>query len=215
MDEKFCPMRWLAALAAMLSAVPVLYSAPPAAAAKPNVVRHTVRRGDTLTDIAAEYRVTVSSIVRWNSLQKDARLTPGRKLGIPLPPGRSAEAGATTATSTSPSPSTARRPAQTWRDYVRTPERPGWVSIRSYTRSYSGKLLERGGEARVAEVLAPAKGEARSIDSRLITLIARISDTFGGRQIQVVSGYRPGGRSRHATGQAIDFSIEGVPNWAI
>jgi len=38
--------------------------------------------------LAAQYGVTVSSIVRWNALQKDARLTPGRKLGIPLPAGR-------------------------------------------------------------------------------------------------------------------------------
>jgi uncharacterized protein YcbK (DUF882 family) len=46
-------------------------------------------------------------------------------------------------------------------------------------------------------------------------LIAKVSDMFGGRTIRVVSGYRPGHRSKHAHGQALDFFIDGVPNWAV
>jgi LysM repeat protein len=220
--RKFDRMRWSAALGALLLMVPAFFGAITDAAAKPNVVRHTVRRGETLSSIAAQYRVTVSSIVRWNALQKDARLTPGRKLGVPLPPGRAPEPGATPAATAgsgsglgAASHSATRRPSQTWRDFARTPERAGWVSLRSYTRAFSGNVLDRAAEARLAEVLAPAKGESHSIDARLITLIARISDTFGGRLIHVISGYRPGGRSRHASGQAFDFAIEGVPNWAV
>jgi len=52
----------------------------------------------------------------------------------------------------------------------------------------------------------------------LIRLIAKVSDTFGGRPIRVVSGYRlesTARRSRHKTGHALDFSIPGVPNAAL
>jgi uncharacterized protein YcbK (DUF882 family) len=65
----------------------------------------------------------------------------------------------------------------------------------------------------VTLLFAPRQnGGVTVIDARLLVLIAQVSDTFGGRRIQVVSGYRPGRRSRHSYGQAIDFSIEGVPN---
>jgi hypothetical protein len=60
-------------------------------------------------------------------------------------------------------------------------------------------------------------GEER-IHGRLIRMLVRISDTFGGRPIRVVCGYRdPSHRehtkhSKHHLGRAIDFSIPGVPN---
>ena len=59
------------------------------------------------------------------------------------------------------------------------------------------------------------KGSEKSMDLRLLKLLAKASDTFGGRTLYVVSGYRPGRRSRHAKAQAVDFRIEGVPNWAL
>src|SRR5262249_51489289 len=42
-----------------------------------------------------------------------------------------------------------------------------------------------------------------------------VSDTFGGRPIQIVSGYRTTSYfrdSRHKTSQAVDFGVVGVPN---
>jgi hypothetical protein len=52
---------------------------------------------------------------------------------------------------------------------------------------------------------------------RLIALLAAVSDHFGGRKIQVVSGYRLAAgytshESRHVAGAAIDLHVEGVPN---
>ncbi len=61
-------------------------------------------------------------------------------------------------------------------------------------------------------------GEARAIDPRLIELVTRASDRFGGRRVHIISGYRPKRvnrftpHSKHADGKAIDFRIEGVPN---
>src|SRR5690606_25752869 len=78
------PMRWLSLLAFALA----LVLATTTAAADGNYVRYTVKRGDTLSGIAAKFRVSVSSIVRWNALDKNAVLAPGRKTTVPLPPGR-------------------------------------------------------------------------------------------------------------------------------
>ena len=181
---------------------------PTSAGAEPNAVRYTVRRGDTLSGIAKRFGVSVGSICRWNAIKKDAMLTPGRKIGVPLPKGRSAKIAAS-------EPSAGK----TWRDYARTPEHPGWIAIASYTQSWQGRLVGEKGElladgtAALSSLLGGS--EDASMDERLLGLIARVSDTFGGRRIYVISGYRPGRRSRHAHGQAVDFRIHGVPNWAL
>ncbi|MDE2089164.1 MAG: LysM peptidoglycan-binding domain-containing protein [Gammaproteobacteria bacterium] len=45
-------------------------------------VIHTVRAGDTLWNIARHYRVSVGALARWNSIQPQAALKPGRKLVV-------------------------------------------------------------------------------------------------------------------------------------
>jgi hypothetical protein len=52
---------------------------------------------------------------------------------------------------------------------------------------------------------------------RLLEVIARISDHFGGRVVHVVSGFRHAGgftreTSQHTQGHAMDIRIDGVPN---
>jgi LysM repeat protein len=198
-------MRWPSLLAPVL----VLIVAT-AAHAEPSAVPYTVRRGDTLSAIAKRFGVSVASICRWNAIRKDIVLAPGRKIGVPLPPG--ARTGSVAAA--------ARAPRVTsWRELARTPDRPGFVSLESHGGSWQGQLVGRSGallpeaERRVSELLAG--GTEPRIDTRLITLLARVSDTFGGRKLRVVSGYRPGRGSRHGQARAVDFSIEGIPNWAL
>lgn len=61
-------------------------------------------------------------------------------------------------------------------------------------------------------------GKETLIDERLIAMIALASDEFGGRAIRIVSGYREASYapdSKHKSGQALDFSIPGVPNEAL
>ena len=68
------------------------------------------------------------------------------------------------------------------------------------------------------DVLATRSGKKHNIDLRLLRLLADVSDTFGGRTIKVVSGYRLGNTSatsRHRHGRAIDFVVLGVPNTAL
>ena len=52
---------------------------------------------------------------------------------------------------------------------------------------------------------------------RLLELLARVSDHFGGHVIQIVSGYRHAGgytreSSQHTHGHAIDIHVDAVPN---
>jgi uncharacterized protein YcbK (DUF882 family) len=69
-----------------------------------------------------------------------------------------------------------------------------------------------------ARFLRAKSGADHPIDARLVTLLATVSDHFGGRELNVVSGFRPYSRgqqarhSNHNEGRAIDFSIKGVAN---
>jgi uncharacterized protein YcbK (DUF882 family) len=57
---------------------------------------------------------------------------------------------------------------------------------------------------------------SKLLDRRLLRRLQRVADEFPGRIFTIVSGYRPPrgerGRSRHTLGQALDFSVQGVPN---
>jgi uncharacterized protein YcbK (DUF882 family) len=203
-------MRWIVLVAAALA----LLLAVSTAAAKPNAVLYKIRRGDTLSSIAAHFRVSVASICRWNAIKKDALLVPGRRIGVPLPPGFKPPASVV--------PNAASVPTKSWHEFARKPARPGWVTLKSYAGEWEGQLVGADGRllrealGRVTQLLAPRrKGGKPTIDPRLLGLIAQVSDTFGGRWLQVVSGYRPGRRSRHSYGQAVDFRIAGVPNEAV
>lgn len=112
-----------------------------------------------------------------------------------------------------------------WAPYVRAAGQSGYVTITGHGRSWSGyvlgahdRILPRTRE-RFSWVLASWRtGKQVAIDDRLIRLTAHISDVFGGRKIRIVSGYRERSHarnSRHRTGQALDFSIPGVPNEAL
>ena len=53
------------------------------------------------------------------------------------------------------------------------------------------------------------------MNDRLLTLMAQVSDHFGGRPLRVVSGYRTTSwveESKHPLGRACDFVVLGVPN---
>lgn len=112
--------------------------------------------------------------------------------------------------------------------YARRPSKRGFVTISSYTGSFRGLAVGRDGkvtdEARraFARVLASWRtGQHESIHDRLIKMLVKVSDHFGGRPIRVVSGFRPYSplqytpHSRHNLGHAADFLIPGVPNTSL
>jgi uncharacterized protein YcbK (DUF882 family) len=185
-------------------------SIAPAAAAKETATlgpkTHTVYPGQTLGKIAKRYHVSIESICRVNKLRYGARIKPGQRLYIP-------EDGESVP---------AQRTGTRWQDFVEPPLKRGVVVLEAPTRRFRGavvsprgKVLPRSREG-VEHVLASWRtGKQHEIDTRLIQLIVRLSDTFGGRPIRVVSGYREhsfADESKHKVGRAFDFSVPGIPN---
>lgn len=88
------------------TATPLPPTATPQAASE--TVIHVVRRGETLSEIAAQYDVSVQAIVDANRLEDPSHIVTGQKLIIPLvgsapPTEASPTAGAPTATKPKPS----------------------------------------------------------------------------------------------------------------
>jgi uncharacterized protein YcbK (DUF882 family) len=66
---------------------------------------------------------------------------------------------------------------------------------------------------RVAHLLRAMSGDEHPVDPRNLALVYRIQTHFDAPEIRVVSGYRvpkPGSRSNHGKGRAIDLVVPGV-----
>jgi len=210
--------------------------ASPHPSAAPRV--YQVRRGDTLGKIAKRNRVTIAALCHASGVSRRDPLRPGQQLIIPSPDdvdgstaSRSRMAGKFLSGSAdgrpkrpnaASKPTSARRQAQSpsWAPYVAPPWRRGYVTLVGFHESWKGYVIGPGGRllpaARqaISRVLGATDDRPR-VHPRLARLLATVSDTFGGRAIRVVSGYRErsfSAHSRHRLSQAIDFSIPGVPN---
>jgi len=162
-----------------------------------------VRAGDTLEVLARRHGVSVEELSRSNRLRAGATLRAGQSLVLP---GTAAD----------------RAPPSRW-GRVRNPGLVALTRLATH-RSMRVRLVDRRGVVRrqaltdLSVLLAPRHGGGRKEPHpRLVRLLARISDHFGGRPVEIVSGVRPAGgytrrESRHVAGEAIDFRIRGVPN---
>jgi uncharacterized protein YcbK (DUF882 family) len=71
------------------------------------------------------------------------------------------------------------------------------------------------------KMMRSPNGMAHPIEPRLVSLLAVVSNHFGSRKIEVVSGFRPftptqyNPHSNHMHGKAVDFRVAGVPNEAL
>ncbi len=162
-----------------------------------------VRRGDTVESLARRHGVSADALREANRLRAGATLRAGQSLVLP---GSLAD----------------RAPASRWG----RPRRPGIATLTRLAthRTASVRLVDRRGVVRrealrdLARLLAPRHGGSRKEPHpRLVRLLAKVSDHFGGRPVEIVSGIRPAGgftrrESRHVAGEAIDFRIRGVPN---
>lgn len=163
----------------------------------------SVRAGDTLEALARRHHVSAEDLGRSNHLRAGATLRAGQQLVVP----------GTAADRVAPS------------RWGRT-RNPGVVALTRLAthRAMRIRLVDRRGVARrqalrdLAILLAPRHGGGRrEPHPRLVRILARVSDHFGGRPLEIVSGVRPPGgytrrESRHVAGEAIDFRIRGVPN---
>jgi uncharacterized protein YcbK (DUF882 family) len=198
---------------------------------------HVVQPGQTLGKIARRYNVSIEALCKANGVRKNQPIKPRQKLAIPTSEGtaskvqdRRTEAkheAAVRPAALRRAPAVASSAQLPRKDpYAKKPRRRGYVTLSSYTGSWSGYAVLKGGqisaEARrgFMKVLASWRtGDQEKIHGELIRLVVRVSDHFGGRPIRVVSGYRPpserGSHSQHNLGRAIDFSIQGVPNTVV
>ena len=164
-----------------------------------------VARGQTLNGIAHEHALGTNELARINKLAPEATLRVGQRLMLP-----------------NYRPSKAQSAAEKrWG----VPKRRGVVTLyRIWSRqTQTVRLVDTRGRVRPAaprvmrELLRPRESKKRKLPNRrLLSLIAQVSDHYGGRPIHVVSGYRLAGgltrtTSRHVSGEAIDFRIPGVP----
>lgn len=193
-----------------------------------------VAAGQTLSEIAEAHHVSTLALARANHIHPDAILQIGQKLTLP---GATAAGHADKrASKPDSSPRAKRRGAGSSHKATAKlsarhssrwgkPKRRGVVTMyRLWSReSLHIRLVDSRGRPRqdarrrLRELLRPRDSRRRKMpNTRLLSLLARVSDHFGGRTIHVISGYRlPKGltrkTSRHVAGQAIDFRIPGVP----
>ncbi len=179
---------------------------------------HVVARGHTLEAIAHRYHVPAKSIVDANHLKDPNHLKVGATLTIPGvdgpkagPAGVSGKAGAKPA-----APLT----------YALRAKTPGVIhaSRLATSEDFTVRVSDRRGRLSPTAVktfeklLSYPGNQTHPIDARLITLVGIVSNHFGSRKLEVISGYRPysptqhTAHSNHNIGKAMDFRVVGVPN---
>jgi uncharacterized protein YcbK (DUF882 family) len=191
-------------------------------------VTYVVERGHTLEAIAHQYRVPAESIVEANHLKDPQHLRVGQRLVIPGVDDerkesprdkgnrydrldkRDEERGASTDFPMAPGPFErdvihAARPEEAF--HIRVKDAHGKIpaaSLREFEQ------MMRQGAGPTAATHPP--------DPRLVALIGLVSNHFGGRTLEIVSGYRAykptqfTPDSRHNYGRALDFRVRGVNN---
>ncbi len=191
---------------------------------------HKVARGHTLGKIARRFLTSVDAIRSANDLRRGQPLRVGQCLIVPLTR-RSTDRQRARRLPCLPegldyrSIKPGRRPPN---PYARRPKHPGVVRIVRRGRTFRGRLLRGNGRPipSAVEKLDALLFDRRTSDTHtthpdLLQKIVAVSNHFGGRRLIVVSGYRAESsnpytsRSKHSSGQAIDFRIEAVPNEAL
>jgi uncharacterized protein YcbK (DUF882 family) len=163
-------------------------------------VSYVAQKGQTLSSIGRLFHVSPQAIAKANHLKESAQPNPGQALIIPqLEPseaGRRAERGTIHA------------------------ERYG-EKIRIRVRDSHGRIADNALKA--FQNLMRQGAASFPVDPRLLSLVGIVSDHFGGKTLEVVSGYRTytpaqfTAHSNHNLGRALDFKIDGVKNeelWA-
>jgi uncharacterized protein YcbK (DUF882 family)/LysM repeat protein len=205
-------------------------------------VTHVIGRGHTIEQIAHRYHVSVKAIMDANHLKDTKHLKPGDTLIIPGvtapekkhagkgdakkddakkpvapgPPGKGDHKGETP-NAIAPGPR-AHGPS-----FEEKPKEPDVVHFVRFGEELDIRVKDKRGKipppALKSFQKALRSGNAmHAIDPRLVALVGMVSNHFGGRKLEIISGYRPytptqhNKHSNHNLGKAIDFRVEGVPN---
>jgi len=162
---------------------------------------YVVKSGDTLGEVAKKHNVSVEALCEANKLDRNDPIKVGQTLSIPVPES---------------SRSASERPGK--------PVRAGVVRLVRGNETLQTRVLDH--RRHLVENTLPEftrflrfpDGATHPIDARLVTLVGMVSDHFGGKDLVVVSGFRPYSprqftpHSNHNAGRALDFAIRGVTN---
>jgi uncharacterized protein YcbK (DUF882 family) len=215
------PFRVLGAHFALgaLAAVTLLAVSSPAAAD----VTHVVGRGHTIEAIAHRYHVTVKAIVDANHLKDPHHLKVGETLVIPgVTPKTHDGKGGATAALTLAGQKAGSKPIV----YAMRPKTPRVVHATrlATNEDFVIRVSSRHGHPAPTaldsfeKMMRSGSGLTHPPDTHLIELIGTVSDHFGSRRLEIISGFRPytstqyTAHSNHNIGHAMDFRVVGVPN---
>jgi uncharacterized protein YcbK (DUF882 family) len=204
-------------------------------------IQHTVAKGHTIEAIAARYHVSSKAIIEANKLKDVKHLHPGDVLTIPgvnpKPPSPSKakadhddakkdKAGAKDKDSSKAKVAAEEKKPTTYAMKAKT---PGVIHLKRIASTEEqdirvgdkhGKVSDTAAKS-VEKLLRSQSGVSHPIDKRLVQLLGVMSNHFGSRKIEVVSGFRPytptqyTPHSNHNHGKAVDFRVLGVPNEAV
>ena len=109
--------------------------------------------------------------------------------------------------------------------YTGKPKQPNVVHLVRFgtAEEASVKVSTRGkvpGPAleQFKKLMHSSSGQTHTPDARLVALLGIVSNHFGGKKIEIISGFRPFSpkqytpHSNHNHGRAMDFRVQGVPN---
>jgi uncharacterized protein YcbK (DUF882 family) len=194
-------------------------------------VTHIVQRGHTIEAIAHRYRVSTKAIIDANRLADPKHLKPGQTLVIPGVEGAKKKSGLPETRDKREGGSAAGVSRTSTAELERPPEPRGHAETETIHAVRLGEDFHirvkdsRGHVAPTAlkafERLMRQGNATHSVDPRLVALVGIVSSHFGGKTIEVVSGYRaytptqyvP--HSNHNYGKALDFRIRGVSDEAV
>jgi uncharacterized protein YcbK (DUF882 family) len=180
-------------------------------------IQHTVARGHTIEAIAHRYHVTPKSIMDANHIKDPRHIKVGEVLTIPGVKAEPAKDKSKADKDGKPHPILS---------YAMPPKTPGIIHATRLATSedFSIKVSDRRGHQSPTalktfeKMLRASSGATHAIEPRLIALLGVVSNHFGSRRLEIVSGFRPYSptqhilHSNHNVGHAIDFRVNGVPN---
>ena len=187
-------------------------------------VKHVIARGHTVDAISRRYHVPVKVILDTNHIKDPRHLKVGDVLVIPgVAPAPGTKDPAPTAAKVEPKKDNKPKAPPT---YAAKPKTPGTVHLHrlATAEDFTLKVGDRRGRIppptmkSFEHVLRYPNGTTHAIEPRLVALLGIVSDHFGSRKIDVISGFRPysptqyTAHSNHNVGHALDFRVEGVPN---
>jgi uncharacterized protein YcbK (DUF882 family) len=227
-------MRSRVASTLLLVAIPAIPAIPVLAHAD---VQHVVARGHTVEAIANRYHVTAKAVLEANKLKDAKHLHPGDVLTIPTKDAPATTKAKADTEKTAKKPDAKQdKPTRTAKlekastrettNFAMKPKTPGVLHVKrvATNEEYDVKVGDRRG--RIApttlktfeKMMRSPSGMAHPIEPRLVSLLSVMSNHFGSRKIEVVSGFRPftptqyNPHSNHMHGKAVDFRVVGVPN---